>query len=175
MKFRFSRLQMAAVSAAFAAAVAVGGCAGDSKDAVTAPPSTSLVPSTQPDSAKQSAPSNNAPSAVPSVSGAPSDIEGGDPNSVISDTAPDGPADVDVRIGVDDSPQRVAKVRAGQSLHLNLTNPTDTDTFQVTGLDISRTVAAGVTATINIDVTTEGTFPVTSAVTGGVVLIVEVV
>ncbi|HQV58692.1 MAG TPA: hypothetical protein PKV27_11810, partial [Ilumatobacteraceae bacterium] len=117
----------------------------------------------------QSAQTSEQPTSVPS------EVQGGDSNAQTSDTAPDGPVDVDVLIGVDDSPTRVATVRAGNTVQLNLTNPDAADTFRVTGLDVNRSVDAGVTATINIDVTKVGSFPVTSAVIGGVVLVLEVV
>ena len=91
------------------------------------------------------------------------------------DEVMEGPAQIDVVIGVDSGPERIVRVRAGADLTLNITNPDAADEFHVHGIDLERSVEAGTMATFNFNVGDPGTIEVESHATDTVVVVIEVV
>jgi hypothetical protein len=89
-------------------------------------------------------------------------------------TAPAGPQQIDVLVGVDDSPDRVERVQLGSSVTLNITNPDAADEYHLHGYDIEQQVPKGVTATINFTADQAGTFEVESHDTNKVLLQIQV-
>jgi hypothetical protein len=108
-------------------------------------------------------------------------LNGGDRNTVPQvtyitspDSAPTGPAQIDVKVGTDSSPTRVEKARAGSPIQINLTNPAAADTFQIQGVGLERKVAADETATFNFTIAAPGKYSVLSKVTNTVLVVIEV-
>ena len=95
--------------------------------------------------------------------------------STIPPTAPDGPVQIDVIVGVDDSPDRRETVKVGESVTVNITNPNHHDEYHIHGVDLEQKVDAGVMATFNFVALTPGSFEVESHDTEDVlfVLVVE--
>jgi len=89
-------------------------------------------------------------------------------------TAPDGPVQIDVVVGVDSGPDRVEMVKVGSEVQLNITNPDAADEFHIHGIELEQEVDAGVTATFNFVADTAGTYEVESHVTEDVLVIIEV-
>ena len=89
-------------------------------------------------------------------------------------TAPDGPVQIDVVVGVDSGEDRVELVKAGSEVQLNITNPDAADEFHIHGIELEKAVDAGVTATFNFVADTPGTYEVESHVTEDVLVIIEV-
>lgn len=89
-------------------------------------------------------------------------------------TAPDGPVQIDVVVGVDSGEDRVEMVKAGSEVQLNITNPDAADEFHIHGIELEKAVDAGVTATFNFVADTPGTYEVESHVTEDVLVIIEV-
>jgi hypothetical protein len=90
------------------------------------------------------------------------------------DSAPSGPAQIDVRVGTDSSATRVERARAGSPIQLNLTNPSAADDFQIQGVGLERKVAQNETATFNFTISARGKYPVVSKVTSTVLVVIEV-
>ena len=109
-------------------------------------------------------------------------LNGGDRNTVPQvtylvtspDSAPTGPAQIDVKVGTDSSPTRVEKARAGSPIQVNLTNPAAADNFQIQGVGLERKVAANETATFNFTIAAPGKYAVLSKVTNTVLVVIEV-
>jgi hypothetical protein len=95
--------------------------------------------------------------------------------STIPPTAPDGPVQIDVIVGVDSSPDRIETVKVGESVTVNITNPNHHDEYHIHGVDLEQKVDAGVMATFNFVALTPGSFEVESHDTEDVlfVLVVE--
>ena len=91
-----------------------------------------------------------------------------------STTVPEGPIQIDVLVGTDDSPTRVENVRLGSSVTINVTDPAAADEFHLHGYDIEQAVDADVTATFNFDANQAGAFELESHNTGNVLLILQV-
>jgi hypothetical protein len=90
------------------------------------------------------------------------------------DSAPVGPAQIDVKVGTDSSPSRVEKARAGSPIQVNLTNPSAADDYQVQGVGLERKVAKNETATFNFTINAPGKYAVVSKVTQAVLVVIEV-
>jgi hypothetical protein len=89
-------------------------------------------------------------------------------------TALDGPVQIDIVVGVDSGENRVERVKAGQDITLNITNPGAADEFHVHGVDIEQAADAGQMATMNFTIDEPGTYEVESHVTEDVLVIIEV-
>ena len=87
----------------------------------------------------------------------------------------DGPAQFDVRIGVDSGPKRVERVKRGSDVTLNISNPNAADEFHVHTVDMEQKVAKGAIATFNFKVDANGTIEVESHVSNTVIITIEVV
>lgn len=96
------------------------------------------------------------------------------PQDTTPQTAPDGPVQIDVVVGLDSAPDRVELVKAGSEVQLNITNPDAADEFHIHGIELEKEVEAGVTATFNFVADTPGTYEVESHVTEDVLVIIEV-
>jgi hypothetical protein len=90
-------------------------------------------------------------------------------------TAIDGPVQIDVMVGVDSSETRVEKVKVGNDVTLNITNPNAADSYHVHVVDLEQDVEKGVTATFNFVADTVGTIEVESHITEKVLVVIEVV
>ncbi len=90
-------------------------------------------------------------------------------------TAVEGPAQIDVMVGVDSSPQRLEMVALGADVTLNITNPNADDEFHIHVIELEQSVPAGVTATFNFVADTPGSYEVESHVTNDVLLVIQVV
>lgn len=86
-----------------------------------------------------------------------------------------GPVQIDVTVGMNSGPGRVELVAVGSEITLNITNPDSADEFHVHGIDLDRSVDAGVMATFNFVVAAAGIYEVESHVTGEVLVVVEAV
>lgn len=86
-----------------------------------------------------------------------------------------GPVQIDVTVGMNSGPTRIELVAVGSEITLNITNPAAADEFHVHGIDLDRSVEAGVMATFNFVVAAAGTYEVESHVTGEVLVVVEAV
>lgn len=84
-----------------------------------------------------------------------------------------GPVQIDITVGVNSGPGRIEMVTVGSEITLNITNPNAADEFHVHGIDLDRSVDAGVMATFNFVVSAAGTYEVESHVTGGVLVVIE--
>lgn len=89
-------------------------------------------------------------------------------------TAPDGPVQIDVVVGVDSGPDRIELVRVGADVTLNITNRNAADEYHIHGIELERAVDAGVMATFNFAPTASGTYEVESHETGDVILVIVV-
>ena len=87
----------------------------------------------------------------------------------------EGPVQIDVVVGLDSGPQRVETVAVGADITLNITNPDEADEFHIHGIDLERSVDAGMMATFNFTVTEPGTYEVESHLTEEVLVVIEVV
>ncbi len=96
------------------------------------------------------------------------------PQDTTPQTAPDGPVQIDVVVGLDSAADRVELVKAGSEVQLNITNPDAADEFHIHGIELEKAVDAGVTATFNFVADTAGTYEVESHVTEDVLVIIEV-
>ena len=96
------------------------------------------------------------------------------PQDTTPQTAPDGPVQIDVVVGLDSAADRVELVKAGSEVQLNITNPDAADEFHIHGIELEKAVDAGVTATFNFVADTPGTYEVESHVTEDVLVIIEV-
>lgn len=126
--------------------------------------------------ATTTSPSAVATTSIPAGTTAPATAE---PTTTVPDE-PDtevmeGPAQIDVVVGVDSGPDRVVRVRAGADLTLNITNPDADDEYHVHVIDLERAVDAGTMATFNFNVGEPGTIEVESHETGDVIVVIEVV
>ena len=91
------------------------------------------------------------------------------------DEVMEGPAQIDVVIGVDSGPERIVRVRAGADLTLNITNPDEEDEFHLHGYDLSTgETPAGETATITFTADKAGEFEMESHMSGEVLLVIVV-
>lgn len=99
---------------------------------------------------------------------------GGSTGGVTDGSVTDGPLQIDVVVGTDSSPNRIERVKAGNDVTLNITNPNAADSYHVHGYDLEQTVGKAVTATINFTADTKGTFEVESHITNAVLLVIEV-
>ncbi|MFM8310455.1 MAG: hypothetical protein ACKOAZ_00990 [Ilumatobacteraceae bacterium] len=84
-----------------------------------------------------------------------------------------GPVQIDVTVGVNSGPGRIEMVTIGSEITLNITNLSAADEFHVHGIDLDRSVDAGVMATFNFVVSAAGTYEVESHVTGEVLVVIE--
>lgn len=91
-----------------------------------------------------------------------------------SHSNPAGPAQIDVRLGVDSGPQRVEIVAKDTAVQINITNPDAADEFHLHGYDIEQKVKAGETATFNFSADQVGTFEVESHETNAVLMVLVV-
>lgn len=89
-------------------------------------------------------------------------------------TAPDGPVQIDVVVGVDSGPDRIELVRVGADVTVNITNRDAADEYHIHGIELERAVDAGVMATFNFAPTAPGTYEVESHETGDVILVIVV-
>ncbi len=89
-------------------------------------------------------------------------------------TAPAGPVQIDVVVGVDSGADRTEYVQAGEDVTLNITNPDAADEFHIHGIDLEQAVDAGVMATFNFTADTPGTYEVESHVTEAVLVVIVV-
>lgn len=89
-------------------------------------------------------------------------------------TAPDGPVQIDVVVGVDSGEDRIELVKVGSEVQLNITNPDAADEFHIHGIELEKEVEAGVTATFNFVADTAGTYAVESHITEDVLVVIEV-
>ncbi|MFZ9629317.1 MAG: hypothetical protein ACO3C1_08185 [Ilumatobacteraceae bacterium] len=87
----------------------------------------------------------------------------------------EGPVQIDVVVGLDSGPQRIETVAVGADITLNITNPDAADEFHIHGIDLERSVDAGMMATFNFTVTEPGTYEVESHLTETVLVVIEVV
>jgi hypothetical protein len=94
--------------------------------------------------------------------------------STSPDSAASGPAQIDVKVGTDNSPNRVEKARVGSPIQLNVTNPSAADDYQIQGVGLERRVAKNETATFNFTISAPGRYSVISKVTQAVLVVVEV-
>ena len=90
------------------------------------------------------------------------------------DSAPVGPATIDVKVGTDSSPTRVERARAGSPIQLNITNASAADDYQIQGVGLERKVAKNETATFNFTIAAPGKYSVVSKVTQTVLVVIEV-
>ncbi|MEN9646778.1 MAG: hypothetical protein RL238_3447 [Actinomycetota bacterium] len=89
-------------------------------------------------------------------------------------TAPDGPVQIDVVVGVDSGEDRVELVKVGSEVQLNITNPDAADEFHIHGIELEKEVEAGVTATFNFVADAAGTYEVESHITEDVLVVIQV-
>jgi len=98
--------------------------------------------------------------------------------STTPDTSPalvtTGPVQIDVVVGRDSGPDRVEQIALGSDVTVNITNPDAADEFHLHGIDLERTVDAGVMATFNFTATTPGTYELESHETNGVLVVLVV-
>jgi hypothetical protein len=90
------------------------------------------------------------------------------------DSAPAGPAQIDVKVGTDSSPTRVEKAHVGSPIQLNITNPSAADDYQIQGVGLERKVTKNETATFNFTISAPGKYSVLSKVTNAVLVVIEV-
>jgi len=155
---RVALLMLATLSTALLAA-----CGDD--DSSTAPSTTTSESST-------SAPTTPAlppPSFPPLVP-----VETLPPVETPAPTAPAGPVQIDVVVGVDSSPDRVEQVGLGEPITVNITNPNSHDEFHIHGIDLEQSVEAGVMATFNFTADAVGTDEMESHETGDVLVVIVV-
>lgn len=89
-------------------------------------------------------------------------------------TAPVGPVQIDVVVGVDSRPDRVEQVGLGESVTVNITNPNSDDEFHIHGIELEQSVEAGVMATFNFTADAAGTYEIESHETGDVLVVIVV-
>lgn len=89
-------------------------------------------------------------------------------------TAPDGPVQIDVVVGVDSGPDRIELVRVGADVTLNITNRDAADEYHIHGIELERAVDAGVMATFNFVADTAGTYEVESHRTENLLVVIVV-
>lgn len=94
------------------------------------------------------------------------------PPATTPPTAPEGPVQIDVVIGVDSGPDRIELVRVGADVTVNITNRDAADEYHIHGIELERAVDAGVMATFNFAPTAPGTYEVESHETGDVILVI---
>jgi hypothetical protein len=92
-----------------------------------------------------------------------------------STTIEQGPRQIDVLIGTDDSPTRIETVPLGSDVTINITNPTAADEYHLHGYDIELKAKAGRMAVFNFVANRAGQFEVESHETGDVLFILDVV
>lgn len=85
-----------------------------------------------------------------------------------------GPVQIDVVVGRDSGPDRVERIAVGSDVTVNITNPDAADEFHLHGIDLERSVAAGVMATFNFTATAPGTYELESHETDGVLIVLVV-
>lgn len=95
-----------------------------------------------------------------------------------ADTSPalvtSGPVQIDIVVGRDSGPDRVEQIALGSDVTVNITNPEAADEFHLHGIELERSVGAGVMATFNFTANTAGSFELESHVTGGVLVVLVV-
>ncbi len=142
--------------------LALAACSSDASTQASSPAVTSAA--TTPPAASTVAPQPTAPSpTTPQPT-----------TSQPSTTVAEGPLQIDVLIGTDDSPTRIERARLGSPVTLNITNPDAADEFHLHGYNLEQAVGAGVTSTMNFIADQAGTFEVESHETGTVLVQLEV-
>ncbi len=81
--------------------------------------------------------------------------------------------EIDVKVGVDDRPDRVEQVGFGRQVIITLQSDED-EFYRLQGYGIEKRAAAGTQAEIDFTATMKGRFPLDSMTSGKVLLIVEV-
>lgn len=85
-----------------------------------------------------------------------------------------GPVQIDVVVGRDSGPDRIEQVAVGSDVTINITNPDAADEFHLHGIELERSVGAGVMATFNFTANTPGTYELESHETDGVLVVLVV-
>lgn len=93
-------------------------------------------------------------------------------NSPVLVTA--GPVQIDIVVGRDSGPDRVEEIALGSDVTVNITNPDAADEFHLHGIELERSVGAGVMATFNFTANSPGTYELESHETGGVLVVLVV-
>lgn len=140
------------------------GCGSGADAGSTVPPTVATgspgTSTTTPPAPPPTPPADTAPATQPPATSPP--------------TAPEGPVQIDVVVGVDSGPDRLELVRVGADVTVNITNRDAADEYHIHGIELERAVDAGVMATFNFAPTAPGTYEVESHETGDVILVIVV-
>jgi hypothetical protein len=148
---------------ALAALAALAACGSD--DPPAAPSTTSTV---------TTVPTTAAPTTAAPTTPAPTTAPPSAPSTTTEQPASGNVAEITVKVGVDDSPTRVERVRLGQEVVISLQSDEDEE-YHLHGFDLEQKAAAGTEVALKFVADQPGRFELESHINENVLLILEVV